>query len=102
MASATTVTVPDIGDYHDVPVIEVLVKDGERVEKDQTLMVLESDKATLDVPAPVAGVVGGFKLKVGDKIRMMRTGGQYPVDRLCLSRWCRGHRHRIRGPEPDQ
>lgn len=70
MASATTVTVPDIGDYHDVPVIEVLVKDGERVEKDQTLMVLESDKATLDVPAPVAGVVGGFKLKVGDKVSM--------------------------------
>ena len=70
MARAMTVTVPDIGDYHDVPVIEVLVKDGERVEKDQTLMVLESDKATLDVPAPVAGVVGGFKLKVGDKVSM--------------------------------
>ncbi len=70
MARAMTVTVPDIGDYHDVPVIEVLVKDGLRVEKDQTLMVLESDKATLDVPAPVAGVVGGFKLKVGDKVSM--------------------------------
>ncbi|MDP3294890.1 MAG: dihydrolipoyllysine-residue acetyltransferase [Nevskia sp.] len=62
------VTVPDIGDYQDVPVIEVLVKDGDTVEKDQTLMVLESDKATLDVPAPSAGVVGGFKLKVGDKV----------------------------------
>lgn len=67
-SAAVTVTVPDIGDYQDVPVIEVLVKDGDTVEKDQTLMVLESDKATLDVPAPSAGVVGGFKLKVGDKV----------------------------------
>ena len=66
--AAVTVTVPDIGDYQDVPIIEVLVKDGDTVEKDQTLMVLESDKATLDVPAPSAGVVGGFKLKVGDKV----------------------------------
>ena len=62
------VTVPDIGDYHDVPVIEVLVQDGDRVEKDATLLVLESDKATLDVPAPVAGVVRGLKIKVGDKV----------------------------------
>lgn len=67
-SAAVTVTVPDIGDYQDVPIIEVLVKDGDTVEKDQTLMVLESDKATLDVPAPSAGVVGGFKLKVGDKV----------------------------------
>ncbi|WP_295687348.1 dihydrolipoyllysine-residue acetyltransferase [uncultured Nevskia sp.] len=66
--AAVAVTVPDIGDYQDVPIIEVLVKDGDTVEKDQTLMVLESDKATLDVPAPSAGVVGGFKLKVGDKV----------------------------------
>jgi len=71
--AAVAVTVPDIGDYQDVPIIEVLVKDGDTVEKDQTLMVLESDKATLDVPAPSAGVVGGFKLKVGDKVSMGTT-----------------------------
>ena len=64
------VTIPDIGDYQDVPVIEVLVAEGETVEKDQTLLVLESDKATLDVPAPAAGVVSGLKLKVGDKVAM--------------------------------
>ena len=64
------VTIPDIGDFKDVPVIEVLVADGDTVEKDQTLLVLESDKATLDVPAPAAGVIGGLLLKVGDKVAM--------------------------------
>ncbi|MGH8447403.1 MAG: biotin/lipoyl-containing protein, partial [Solimonas sp.] len=62
------VTVPDIGDYHDVPVIEILVKEGDTVEKEATLLVLESDKATLEVPAPAAGVVRAFKLKMGDKV----------------------------------
>ncbi|MFT4045123.1 MAG: dihydrolipoyllysine-residue acetyltransferase [Solimonas sp.] len=62
------VTVPDIGNYHDVPVIELLVKDGDSVEKDAILLVLESDKSTLEVPAPDAGVVRGLKLKVGDKV----------------------------------
>jgi pyruvate dehydrogenase E2 component (dihydrolipoamide acetyltransferase) len=64
----TTVTIPDIGDYHDVPVIEVLVKDGDRVEKDAPLVVLESDKATMEVPSPTAGTVRDLKLKVGDKV----------------------------------
>lgn len=67
-ASRLEVTVPDIGDYHDVPVIDVLVKDGDTVEKDATLITLESDKATLDVPAPAAGVISGFRIKVGDKV----------------------------------
>ncbi len=62
------VTVPDIGDYKDVPVIEVLVKDGDTVAKDAPLAVLESEKATMEVPAPQAGIVRGFKLKVGDKV----------------------------------
>lgn len=66
--SVTPLTIPDIGDYKDVPVIEVLVKDGDTVEKDATLFTLESDKATLDVPAPVAGVISGLKVKVGDKV----------------------------------
>ena len=67
-ASRLEVTVPDIGDYHDVPVIDVLVKDGDTVEKDATLITLESDKATLDVPAPAAGIISGFRIKVGDKV----------------------------------
>jgi len=62
------VTIPDIGNYHDVPVIEILVKDGDSVEKDAVLLVLESDKSTLEVPAPAAGVVRHFKLNVGDKV----------------------------------
>ena len=66
--SLVDVKVPDIGDYKDVPVIEVLVKDGDSVEKDATIMVLESDKATLEVPAPAAGIVRGFKLKANDKV----------------------------------
>lgn len=66
--STIDVKVPDIGDYKDVPVIEVLVKDGDAVEKDSILMVLESDKATLEVPSPAAGVVRGFKLKANDKV----------------------------------
>jgi len=64
----TEVKVPDIGDYKDVPVIEVLVKDGDRVEKDAALITLESEKATMEVPAPSAGVVRGIKVKVGDKL----------------------------------
>ncbi len=68
MANTIEVKVPDIGNYADVPVIEVLVADGETVEAEQPLLVLESDKATLEVPAPAAGVVRGIKIKVGDKV----------------------------------
>jgi pyruvate dehydrogenase E2 component (dihydrolipoamide acetyltransferase) len=64
----TEVTVPDIGDYKDVPVIEVLVRDGERVEKDSALITLESEKATMEVPAPAGGVVRDIRVKVGDKV----------------------------------
>ena len=62
------VTVPDLGDFHDVPIIELLVKDGDTVEKDQPLLVLESDKSTLEVPSPGSGIVRGLKVKVGDKV----------------------------------
>ena len=68
MAKETEVRVPDIGDYKNVPVIEVLVKVGDRVEKDAALMTLESEKATMEVPAPSAGIVKGIKAKVGDKV----------------------------------
>jgi len=62
------VKVPDIGDFKDVPVIEVMVKAGDRVKPEDSLVSLESDKATMDVPAPVAGVVKEVKVKVGDKV----------------------------------
>ena len=62
------VKVPDIGDFKDVPVIEVLVKPGDRVEKEDSLVTLESDKATMDVPSPEAGVVKELKVKIDDKV----------------------------------
>jgi pyruvate dehydrogenase E2 component (dihydrolipoamide acetyltransferase) len=60
--------VPDIGDFKDVPVIEVLVKPGDVVSKDDSLVTLESDKATMEVPAPFAGVVKTVLVKVGDRV----------------------------------
>jgi pyruvate dehydrogenase E2 component (dihydrolipoamide acetyltransferase) len=62
------VVVPDIGDFKDVPVIEVLVKPGDSVKADDSLVTLESDKATMEVPAPFSGVVKDLKVKVGDKV----------------------------------
>jgi pyruvate dehydrogenase E2 component (dihydrolipoamide acetyltransferase) len=67
MADLTEARVPDIG-HADVPVIEVLIKVGDRVEKEQSLITLESDKATMELPAPVAGTVKEIKLKVGDTV----------------------------------
>lgn len=67
-SSTINVTVPDIGDFAGVPVIEVLVKDGDTVTAEQAIIVLETDKATMEIPSPAAGVVSGFKLKVGDKV----------------------------------
>ncbi|MGN6655855.1 MAG: 2-oxo acid dehydrogenase subunit E2, partial [Rhodanobacter sp.] len=67
MADLKDARIPDIG--HDgVPVIEVLVKAGDKVEKDQSLVTLESDKATMEVPAPFAGTIREMKLKVGDEV----------------------------------
>jgi dihydrolipoamide dehydrogenase len=63
------ILVPDIGDYDDVPVIEVLVKIGDRIEKEQPLLVLESDKATMEVPADAAGIITSIAVKVGDKVK---------------------------------
>jgi len=62
------VLVPDIGDFKDVPVIAVLVKPGDKVEAESPLITLESEKATVDVPSPVAGVVKEVRVKVGDKV----------------------------------
>jgi pyruvate dehydrogenase E2 component (dihydrolipoamide acetyltransferase) len=62
------VRVPDIGDFKDVPIIEILVAPGDRVEADTSLMTLESDKASMEVPAPFAGVVQSIEVKIGDKV----------------------------------
>jgi len=66
--ATTEVKVPDIGNYTNVPVIEVLVKAGDTVAKDQGLVTLESDKATMEVPSPIAGVVKEVKVKLGDEV----------------------------------
>src|SRR6516165_4397482 len=66
--STIEVKVPDIGDFTDVPVIEVFVKPGDAVKPEDSLVTLESDKATMDVPSPAAGTVAEIKLKVGDKV----------------------------------
>jgi pyruvate dehydrogenase E2 component (dihydrolipoamide acetyltransferase) len=68
MSQLLEVKVPDIGDFKDVPVIEVAVKPGDAVKAEDTLIVLESDKATMDVPSPAAGTVKEIKIKVGDKV----------------------------------
>jgi len=68
MADIIEVKVPDIGDFKEVEVIEVLVKPGDRVEKEQSLISLESDKATMEIPAPRAGVVRALSIKLGDKV----------------------------------
>ena len=68
MPEVVAAKVPDIGDYSNVPVIEILVKPGDTVTKDQGLVTLESDKATMEVPSSVAGVVKEIKVKVGDEI----------------------------------
>src|SRR5207237_10671252 len=62
------VLVPDIGDVKEVEVIEVLVKPGDAVAKEQSLITLESDKATMEIPSPSAGVVKELKIKMGDKV----------------------------------
>jgi dihydrolipoamide dehydrogenase len=68
MAQTVEVKVPDIGDFKDVAVIELLVKAGDRVEKETSLITLESDKATLEIPSTHAGIVKEMRVKVGDKV----------------------------------
>ncbi len=68
MSSVIEVKVPDIGDFKNIPVIEVLVKPGDTVNKEDSLITLESDKATMEVPSPAAGVVKELKIRVSDKV----------------------------------
>src|SRR3954449_7264281 len=65
---ATEVKIPDIGDFKDVPIIEVHVKEGDPINADDSLVSLESDKATMEVPAPQGGTVKEIKVKVGGRV----------------------------------
>ena len=86
-ATEVEVKVPDIGDFKDVPIIELLVKVGDAVKAEDSLMTLESDKATMDIPSPVSGVVTELRVKVGDKVAQgvvlalvkVGAGGTAPV-----------------------
>jgi dihydrolipoamide dehydrogenase len=68
VANAIEIKVPDIGNYSGVPVIEILIKPGDSVKKDQGIVTLESDKATMEVPSPAAGVIKEIKVKLGDEV----------------------------------
>ncbi|NOU00427.1 MAG: FAD-dependent oxidoreductase, partial [Gallionella sp.] len=68
MSQIIEVTVPDIGDFKDVPIIEIFVKAGETVEAEQSLLTLETDKAAMEVPSPAAGVIKSINVKLGDKV----------------------------------
>nr|MCH9639156.1 E3 binding domain-containing protein [Betaproteobacteria bacterium] len=68
MSEIKQVLIPDIGDFKDVPVIEVLVKSGDQVKVEDSLITLESDKATIEVPAPYPGVITEVSVKTGDKV----------------------------------
>lgn len=68
MSDTIEVRVPNIGDFHEVPIIEVLVKPGDTIRVDDALLTLESEKATMEVPSPEAGVVASVTLNVGDKV----------------------------------
>ena len=73
---AIEVVVPDIGDYQNIPVIEVLVQIGDQVQKEQSILTLESDKATMDVPSSHSGIVKEIKVKIGD---LLSQGGSVIV-----------------------
>ncbi len=85
MANAIEVKVPDIGDFKNIPVIEILVKPGDTVSAEDPLVTLESDKATMEVPSPAAGVVKEIRIKVGDKVSegalvlMLEAGAEAPA-----------------------
>jgi pyruvate dehydrogenase E2 component (dihydrolipoamide acetyltransferase) len=84
MANAIEVKVPDIGDFKNIPVIEILVKPGDTVRAEDPLVTLESDKATMEVPSPAAGTVKEIRIKVGDKVSegalvlMLEAGTEAP------------------------
>ena len=68
MAALKEIHVPDIGDFKEVEVVEILVKPGDTIAKEASLVSLESDKATMEIPSPAAGVVKELRVKIGDKV----------------------------------
>lgn len=68
MSQALDIKVPDIGDFKDVEVIEILVKPGDTVAAEQSLITVESDKASMEIPSPMAGVLRELRVKLGDRI----------------------------------
>ena len=91
MAEVTTVEVPDIGDFTDVPVVEILVEVGQEVAEEDPLVALESDKATMEVPSPSAGKVAKILIEVGSEvsqgtpIKRVKTDS-FPVAASALTR----------------
>ncbi len=79
MSNITEIKIPEIGDFDNVPVIEVLVQVGESVEKDQSLITLESDKATMEIPSPHAGVIKSLEIKEGDEVAIGQVIGTMEV-----------------------
>ena len=65
---AQNISVPDIGDFKDVEVIEVLVKPGDKINKNDPIVTIESDKSSLEIPSPSAGEIKDLKVKIGDKV----------------------------------
>src|SRR6201996_4147927 len=83
--ASQSITVPDIGDFEDVPIIEILVSVGDSVSAEDPLVTLESDKATMDVPAPSGGTVESIDVSVGDRVSqgsmlMTLSGGDSPAE----------------------
>ena len=66
--AAQTIIVPNIGDFKEVEVIEVLVKEGQKIKKEESVITLESDKSSVEVPSNFSGVIKEINIKVGDKV----------------------------------
>ena len=68
MTHIIEIKVPDVGDFKDIPIIEILVQPGDSVEKETPLITLETDKAAIDIPSSHSGIIKEFKVKVGDTV----------------------------------
>ncbi len=80
MSKTKDIKIPDIGDFDNVPVIEVLVAAGDRIDKDQSLVTLESDKATMEIPSPHSGVIKSIDIKEGDNVSIGQVIGSMEVE----------------------
>ena len=98
MSSSREITVPDIGDFDGVPVIEILVAVGDTVAAEDPLVTLESDKATMDVPSPVAGTVEKLTVAIGDSVKqgsvLMTVSSDSDDPEACRGRRARRARSR--------